>query len=200
MRAAIPFMLLLLSGCTSMPITTMYKLVTLEPLELDPGQLQVAVRTDNNVVIGDNGVMMHWGYVSEDNSLTLDENYPVIVDRGTRPSSVLLDGIGNSEQLVIFSLRPEDTKSMRLFQSQVLAHQQQGGEGSGSFGLKFEQFCFIETPLAPIDTDMFLQTDSDEGFFVFVEDIDLLEPDCDRCEIKEVPLCDSSSAEGSAGS
>ncbi|WP_298445147.1 hypothetical protein [uncultured Ferrimonas sp.] len=184
--AALP----LLGACSSMPISTMYKMVTLEPLEIDPQQVKFAVRTDRNAVIGEKGVVMGLSYHSEDGQVQLDEEYSVRVNHDMRPSGVLLQGQEPGEQVVIFSLSPRDAQSMRRFQQKVAKHQENGVEGSGGLSINLDEFCFKQAPTEPVLADMFMQTERADGFFVFLNNVDILEPDCDNCEIEPIPLCD----------
>lgn len=189
MRLAILALPLILGGCMSMPISTMYKMATLNPLEIDPGQVQLAVRTDNRVNIGDDGVTISMGYVSEDKSLDLDHEFPVVVDRNARNQAILLDDMKQSEQVVLFRLRQQDRELMRQFQQKVHQHKENGGEGSGSFGIRLSEFCLKADAPTELETDMFLQVDKQDGFFVFFEDVDIREPQCDECEVEEIPVC-----------
>ena len=72
---------LFLVGCTSMPISTMYKLSRMDPMEADPEQIKVAIRADNGIGIREGGANIELSFEAEDDSLNISETFIIEIIR-----------------------------------------------------------------------------------------------------------------------
>jgi hypothetical protein len=163
-----------LSACTSMPLTTLYKLHKIEPMEADPAQIKVAIRADDRIGIREGGAKIEVKFDAEDGSLNIDETYLVEIIRNPDISAELLADKNPGESVTVLGLTRSDIQRMRAVQSSVAANSKGDPEGTGSLGVFLEGVCLHgKMPAGKVLVDVFLQTSDQDGFFVFARNLDL---------------------------
>ena len=70
---------IVLSACTSVPLTTLYKLHKIDPMEADPAQIKVAIRADDRIGIREGGAKIEVKFDAEDGALAVFEDQPVVL-------------------------------------------------------------------------------------------------------------------------
>lgn len=178
-----------LSGCMSMPLTSMYKLSKINPLEAKPEDIRIAIRTLDIVSIEKGMVQMRIAYTADDDSIRFDHTYLVEVIQNDLLSKVLLDTKQPNEVVTVMHLSAEDATQMLHWQQQIREYKQRGGEGTGTFTIGVSDTCLLERlPEDELEVDIFIQVDSQDGYFVMFEDMDLL--DLEEAEaLSEMRLC-----------
>ena len=63
--SAIVCISILITACTSVPLSTMWKLRNFDPLQADPSQIRIAVITDKIVQLKDDAVTIELSFTSE---------------------------------------------------------------------------------------------------------------------------------------
>jgi hypothetical protein len=180
-----------LSGCMSMPLTSMYKLSQLSPLEASPEDIRIATRTLDVVDIRTGNVVLEFGYTAEDKSIDFAQKYEVEVLKNGVLSKILLEDKNADEVVTVLRLSEQDAADMRAKQKQVLAHKESGKTGTGQFSISVNDFC-AKTAL-PADEfllDVFIQVDPEDGYFVMFEDMNVMEQDGAE-QLTQVPLCET---------
>lgn len=165
-----------LFSCTSMSLTGMYKLSQMDPLTADPTQIRVAIKTDNSITVKDGDAQIKFAYTSEDKSISIDDIYYVAIDRNNKVSTYLFDDIKPTDTVTILSLTASDAMKLQQNQRIILNHKNQDRKGTGSLSIGLEDFC-LPKPLPSRDllVDVYLQTNTQDGFFEFLNGIDLKE-------------------------
>ena len=165
-----------LFSCTSMSLTGMYKLSQMDPLTADPTQIRVAIKTDNSITVKDGDAQIKFAYTSEDKSISIDDIYYVAIDRNNKVSTYLFDDIKPTDTVTILSLTASDAMKLQQNQRIILNHKNQDKKGTGSLSIGLEDFC-LPKPLPSRDllVDVYLQTNTQDGFFEFLNGIDLKE-------------------------
>ena len=169
-------MVLFLAGCTSMPLTTMYKLSRMDPMDADPAQIKVAVRADEAIGIGKGDAQIEFKFDAEDNSLNIDEIYLIEVVRNPVLHGELYADKKPGESITVLGLTTSDAQRMKQLQLEMAPFRNGDVKGSGSFRVNLSGICLhSKMPPGEVQLDLFLQTSEQEGFFVMAKNLDMRE-------------------------
>jgi len=192
---------LVISACTSMSFKAMYKMATLDPLTIKPDELVLALRTDQAVDIGKGTVEMKLAFsgpayqqyeaVERDHAFLVEVEKIDVEQTVTPYSEILLDGIEANEQVTILKLNPADAAQMAETQKIIKRYRESEVKGKGMFSFGFNQSCIIRSEyLESLPVDLFLKTSNDEEFFMFFDDLDVIEQARDQqMDLKQVNKC-----------
>ena len=171
------FLVTVLSACASVPLSTMYKLYRLSPMEADPSQLKIAIRTHKNIGIPHQGAKIQLGYESEDKSTIIDDTYFIQIISNAVLTPELTEDQKVDESVTILQLSPEDAERMKWVQQQVKQDETNDIKGKGFLSITLDNTCVTKRPVPESDltADIFMQTSNQDGFFIFTQDLDLLE-------------------------
>jgi hypothetical protein len=186
-----------LAACMSMPMTTMYKMSQLSILDIEPSEISVAIRTNESVKVETGAAnirlaMKTEGLVDDSVNRFESEQFPpfdlqykfqiqVLPGFKSEMASILSDGIEAQEQITILKLSEEDAATMTTAMARVKSYKAKGVEVNGQFSFGIGSSCFGD--LAAFDelkVDLFIQTDADDGYMLFLEDMDIIEESRDR--------------------
>lgn len=182
---------LFLAGCTSMPLTSMYKLSRMDPMEADPAQIKVAVRADEAIGIGKGDAQIEFKFDAEDGSLSIDEIYLIEMDRDPIVYGALYTDKKPGESITVLSLTPGDAERMKQLQLEMAQFRKGDVKGSGSLRVNLNGMC-LNSKMLPgeVQLDLFLQTSEQEGFFVMAKNLDMREALAeDGTDMDELPDC-----------
>ena len=199
----------LLSGCMSIPVTTMYKMSQLSILSLNPDEIQVAVRTNELIEVHGGAVNIRMATSSEglaEEGTDEAKNFPpfnheykfkpqeqVLSASASNIPVILKDDIEDNEKITILKFYDKDVATMKDVLAQVKRYREKGAKVSGEFSIGFESSCFSNLyQFDELEVDLFLQTKEDDGFMLFFEDIDIIE------EAREYDVEDNSQGECNA--
>lgn len=181
-----------LAACTSIPITSLYKLYKLDPFAMSPQELRIIIRTDEAIDIRKGNVTMKIGFKAHDDSLTIDDTYLVEVERnGSLPAHVLDDREPN-EALTLLKLSAADAQQLAETQALLKPYVESGEDlGDGSFGISVDGFCLNKPlPEGKSFLTLYLQSSIEDGFFVFIKNLDMRKKrkNIDG-SLDDIPLC-----------
>jgi hypothetical protein len=163
-----------LSGCTSMPLTTMYKLHRMDPMDADPAQIKVAIRADERIGIRKGGAKIELKFDAEDGTLNIDETFIIEIIRNPSISAELVEDKNPGESVTVLRLTESDAQRLKLLQSSLAPYREEGRKGSASLGVRLNGVCLhSRMPAGQVLVDIFLQTSDYDGFFVFARNLDL---------------------------
>lgn len=184
---------MLLTGCANIPLTSMYKLSQLSPLEADPGQINVVIRTNEAIRLSKGDARIFLGYQADDQSLIIEDEYLIEINMDNTASAELMDDMRRGEALTFMQLSSSDAEQMRASQALIKQHKASGKDGQGSFSISIHSSCLQKPlPKGAVMLDIFMQTSEQDAFFVFNQDLDLRStafPNGRRLE--DWPLCES---------
>ena len=167
-------LLLLISGCVGMPISSMFKLRNLDPLETDPAQISIAVITNNAVVLNDNSTSLTMGFKSDLPEHNFENTFFTIVV--TNPNiQVLQDNKNDDENITLFFMDEKSAKSMRITQNRIKSIRQLGIEGEGSLAINVNTGCFNVRKPSILLASIYMKFDSEQGFILMNRNVDLIE-------------------------
>ena len=182
---------LFLAGCTSMPLSTMYKLSRMDPMDADPAQIKVAVRADEAIGIGKGDAQIEFKFDAEDESLHIDEIYLIEVVRNPVVQGELYADKKPGESITVLGLTTSDAQRMRQLQLAMAPYRNGDVEGSGSFRVNLSGMCLhSKMPPGEARLDIFLQTSEQDGFFVMAKNLDMREVLAEEgTNMDELPDC-----------
>lgn len=185
---AMPFVL---TGCAGMPLTTMYKLKRLDPMEADPAQIKIAIRADGRIGIRDGDAKIDIKFHSKDGSVSIDETFMIEIIRDPIMSMELVENKKPGESVTLLQLSMADAQRFRALQSTIATHKRDERKGTGSFGVGLGGIClFSPVPDDEILLDIFLQTSENDGFYVLTKELDLTKTlEKEEVTVPEWPSC-----------
>lgn len=179
-----------------MPVSSMWKLRNLDPLEADPAQISIAVRTDKSIGIADGGGRLELGFDANDDSVQIDESY--VIEFAAEPAYApnLNKDRGTNETVTVFRLSQNDARRMRDMQARITAFRQSGLEGTASFGVNLPGVCLhSQIPDGAVFVDIFMQTEIGGEFVLISRDVDLrAELDDSEFGMDDWPRCQEKTA------
>lgn len=172
-----------------MPLMGMYKLSQLDPMEADPRNIRIAVRTINALQLQKGDVTLDIGFVSEDGQTNLQERLIVEISQNDFPTKELIQDKKPNETVTIMNLTEQDALKMREFQKLVHNAKANDSEGSGRLGVGISASCLKEAISdQELLVDVFLQVEPNDSYFLILNDLDLLEQKGAE-ELKNWPVC-----------
>lgn len=161
---------LLFVACTAIPISSMYSLSQIDPLQTDPEQIRVAIRVNESVNATYGSAQITMGYKADDGSIDEEHEFDVQLTSAQTLTPKLTRGMLPGEQVTVMSLSPQDARTMKDFQQRLFKYDAAGGDGDGSFTLRLRELCLDKKlPGGDIPLTLFLRTESHEDYIVFVK-------------------------------
>ncbi|MAF75492.1 MAG: hypothetical protein CMF17_06485 [Idiomarinaceae bacterium] len=172
-------MVSLVSACSSIPLSTMVKLMDLNPLEADPNQIIVAVKSPDGVSVNDGDVVLDFSFRTGEPESSFKHTFPVIVDSDYALSAELKDELENDEQFTVMRLSAADAQRMKNGQKTIREYRSQHEEGgAGSINVRLISACQSGgSAWKDSELDVYLKTDQSDEFLLFLDDIELSELD-----------------------
>ena len=182
---------LFLAGCSGMPLTSMYKLSRMDPMEADPAQIKVAVRADKAIGFGKGDAQIEFKFDAEDDSLNIDEIYLIEVVRDPVVQGDLYADKKPDESITILGLTASDAERMKQLQLEMAPFRNGDVEGSGSLRVNLNGMCLhSKLPPGEVQLDLFLQTSEQDGFFLMAKNLDMREVMAEEgTNMDELPDC-----------
>ncbi|QTH63054.1 hypothetical protein J1N51_09895 [Psychrosphaera ytuae] len=188
----------LLSACMSMPLKTMYKMSQFSPMDIEPQGLRLAVRTDQGIQLQKGAVTISFGFESLGNGdlAAVKEDYAfkvvILPDVKTGFSPLLFDGIADNESVTVMQLSEQDAQTMAQAQALIRQYKAADVDINGYFSLGMEGKCFGNmSAYEYLEADLFLKTNTTEDYFIFMEDVDIIEQAQDHdIDLKQINKCE----------
>jgi hypothetical protein len=185
--------ILSVAACTSIPITSLYKLYKFDIFEASPDEFRIAIRTHEYMLIKKGSVVLKIGFTAEDDSLIIDDTYFVEIERNGVLTGELLDDKAPNESVTIMQFSPDDAKqfatTLRLISNYREASGKEGRRSTVDFNI--DGLCVTQPlPDGKIPMDVLLQSTFEDGYFVFLNNVDARKERKDfDSTIDDVPLC-----------
>ncbi|GAC14873.1 hypothetical protein [Aliiglaciecola lipolytica] len=192
------FVVFSVAGCMSMPISTMYKMSQFSPFDMEPKEVRVAVRTDEQIQVRNGAVKISMSYRS-DGTNTLpaiheEHNFNVQVQQAEDADlvEILLDDIEENERVTILKLSEGDAQNMKNLLQLAKQYKAVEAKGTGEFAITTNNDCFENiNKFESLDVDVFFKTSDQEGYMLFLEDVDIIEQAKDNdIDLKQTNKCE----------
>ena len=169
-------MICAVSGCSSIPLTTMYKMMSVNPLELEPSEIVVAVQAPNGIVVSNNDVVIKFEFTTNDPNYNFEDEYFVKLNTQYVLPNELTQKINRDSKFYILQLSQDDTLKMLRGQELVKKYRMNNSDGGGSFNLSVESVCKnSQFSVKNNELNVFIKLNENDEFFTFMEDVNVLE-------------------------
>jgi hypothetical protein len=184
-------MICAVSGCSSIPLTTMYKMMSVNPLELEPSEIVVAVQAPNGIVVSNNDVVIKFEFTTNDTNYNFEDEYFVKLNAKYVLPNELTQEINRDSKFYILQLSQDDTLKMLRGQELVKKYRMNNSDGGGSFNLSVESVCKnSQFSVKNNELNVFLKLNENDEFFTFMEDVNVLDIGEDKSSyIKPIRSC-----------
>jgi len=170
-------------GCAGIPLSSVYKMMTANPLEFQPDAVSIAIKRSNAIQVHTGNIEMNI-FIHHDNpTLRVMHQYFLAVDNTPRLPKIAGELRAN-EALTILTLSPDDVIKMKSLQNTMKNHLKNGGN-SNDFGFSVRVLGGCKnTDNIPdnVLVSLFLKLDSRTDFFPLYEDFDLAKADLSPLE------------------
>lgn len=168
------FFLSLLTACAGMPISSMLKMRNIEPLEMDPAQIKIAVITDSAVKLGADSTSLTLGFRADLTGVSFSsQSVASIVNQAKVPELEAEKLAG--QDITLFYLDDQAAAKMRAAQDKIKVIRQQEIDGEGSMSVSVNSGCFNSKRPERLLASIFVQFSEAQGFIEMQSNVDLLE-------------------------
>ncbi|EKE83432.1 hypothetical protein [Idiomarina xiamenensis] len=185
--------LAMLVSCSNIPLTTMIRMINLNPLETNPSEFIVAVKTPQGIAVQEGDIVVDFSFRTDDPNVSFAHSFPVIVDNNYAIPDDLKEDLSDDEKITIMKLSAQDAVTMSQGQQAVKAYRKKyENKGAGSMNVRLLSACRNDDfSWQNTELDVYLKTDSDDDFFLFLENMDINELDNDiQRRVNTVPNCE----------
>ncbi|MEM7359651.1 MAG: hypothetical protein AAF431_11185 [Pseudomonadota bacterium] len=161
-----------LTACAGIPITSIWKLRNLNPLDTDPAEISIAVVTHQGVQLQDGSTSLSLGFSSEVTEHNFTDEYVASIRRNADPAEVQAD-VNEDEAVTVFFLNPKAAEAMRTSQNRIRAIRDQQIEGSGSLSVSVHSGCSIGPKPDQLTADIYVKFNSRDGYILLNQNLDL---------------------------
>lgn len=185
--------IMLLTACSSMPLSTMFKMIRLNPLDIDPRELVVAVHVPQGMKVRDGDIVIDFKFDTGQPTNSFNHQFLVAVNADYQIPQALTEDLSPNEHITVLQLSKQDAETMYQAQQTVKAYRENNDDGVGSFGLKLNSACRDKNfSINDSNLDLFVKLKDDEEFFVFIEDLNLADMTSGAEDIlANIPNCSS---------
>lgn len=178
---------LFITACTSIPLSTMYKMMNFSPLEFDPRELVVAVKVPRGMKVRTGDLIVDFGFEAKDQKDSFKHRFLVQVNPNYQLPPELAKEVAQGDNMTILQLSKEDALTMYNGQQAVKKYRENSDDGAGSFGLKVESACRDESfSINDSKLNIYVKLEKDEEFFIFTEDLELVDM---SGALEKIPSC-----------
>ncbi|RUO34832.1 lipoprotein [Aliidiomarina soli] len=172
--------LVVLTACSSIPLGTMIKMVRLNPLDMDPQQLVVAVKTPEGLKVQEGDVVIDFSFRTDDPDVSFDHQFPVVINDDYAVPEGLTKGLKENESITVMQLSEDDALTMYNAQQAVKEYRRNHEGGAGNIDLRLVSACRDENfSWSDSKLNVYLKTTDEENFFLFLRNMDVTELDDD---------------------
>ncbi|RUO31873.1 hypothetical protein CWE12_02430 [Aliidiomarina sedimenti] len=172
--------LVVLTACSSIPLGTMIKMVRLNPLDMDPQQLVVAVKTPEGLKVREGDVVIDFSFRTDDPDVSFDHQFPVVINDDYAVPESLTKDLDDDESITVMQLSEDDALTMYNAQQAVKEYRRNHEGGAGNIDLRLVSACRDENfSWSDSKLNVYLKTTDDESFFLFLRNMDVTELDDD---------------------
>ena len=185
---------LMITACSSVPMTSMWKMSKLNPLTMDPGGVSIAVVTHKAVEFSKDSVHIQMAYKTAAAKTSSTKKFPVQINDDALAldgaDKKLFSGYQNADEATsTFSLSPQNAQEMKVLQRQITQLKKDKVPGSGNISVSVENICLSDLSLDTVEADIFARFSKKEGYILLVEGVDLLETMAKNGVDKQQFLC-----------
>lgn len=180
---------LALSGCFGVPVSSLPRLMRLDFLAMDFGQVRAGLRLPANLAVRPGDAVMTIKTRTDGGAETADRFVLVEAMEPAERASMAAEAKPGFT-LGVFRIAPSDVPRLAELQARIRASQQQGPRLRGSIDIRVSGGCLRGAVAdGPLPVSSYLKPARDEGFITLSQDVDLRQmiPSSDWAE--RMPRC-----------
>ena len=179
--------MLAMSGCSHMPVTSMVKLARVDFETSDPVQLRAAIKLPRTLRPQPNGVVLR---IAVQVGRAPEEARDFMLRELPEPAELTREAGAGSH---IFAYRIDDADLARLaaFRAELIAKKNSGQRGSISISVRPQACKAGELPDGPIYFSTYLRTAETKDYVALTRDVDLRSIVPNAAVVAEIPRCGS---------
>gem|GEM_PF-3322777 len=165
-------------GCAGIPLSSVYKMMTANPLEFHPDAISIAIKRTNVIAMKTGDVEMTVSIDSDNPALSVSQQYFLVIDNTPR-IPMMTQRLNNNEAFSILTLSPEDVIRMKNLQKVMRNHLINGGDNDDfGFSVRVLSGCKNSDDIPDsVLVSLFLKLDSRSDFFPLYQGIDIAQAD-----------------------
>lgn len=165
-----------ISGCSSVPLTTMYKMMSLDPLGVEPSEVIVAVQAPTGIVVNNNDVVIKFNVKADDPNYSFEHEYFVKVNEEYALPDELKQKNKANSKIFILQLNKSDALKMLHGQDIVKKYKKNNITGSINMSVSVKSVCKnSDFSTKNNELNVYLKLNDKDDFFTFMEDVNVLE-------------------------
>ena len=178
MKIVLLLIVLSIVGCAGIPLSSVYKMMTANPLDFHPDAISIAIKRSNVIQLQTGDVEMNFFIDSDNPDLKVLQQYFLVVDNTPR-IPIITEDLNNNEALTVLTLSPEDVIRMQDLQKRMKSHLKNGGENKDfGFSVRVLEGCKNTNDIPDnVFVSLFLKLDLRSDFFPLYEDFDIGQAD-----------------------
>ena len=182
------FSLIFLAGCTSVPLTSIVKLSSVDMATTLPEEIRVAFITPNILRVRQGDLFMNVHLRAGDGAIDVQKKLDLLLDKSSPPPNVLASK-GPDDSVNLLKLRPEDVALFKGLQKTASDYKKAGKRGSLeiNFGSKA---CAESELIGPLYISAFLKTSELSDYVLLVSKVNVNELAKEAGEDAKVKLCE----------
>lgn len=165
-------------GCAGIPLSSVYKMMTANPLDFHPDAISIAIKRSNAIQLQTGDVEMTFFIQSDNPNLRVLQQYFLVVDNTPRVPTIA-ERLKKNEALTVLTLTPKDVTRMKNLQKRMKSHLKNGGKSDDfGFSVRVLEGCKNTNDIPDnVFVSLFLKLDSRSDFFPLYEDFDIGQAD-----------------------
>ncbi len=184
--------LILLGGCSHVPIMSMVKLSQLDPMQSDPAHMRVAMRSPDWLRIAHKGAVLHLGTdLPNKPKENLDETFQLIESPDLPLPAELANEVAISQHMALLRIAPQDLP--RLYETKnKIRHLKKVYGDSHSYLSVNVKGCRLHSTTSPAQSrplvTIYLKISPKEPFIPLVRNVDLAQQTSGK-SLTDLPAC-----------
>lgn len=161
--------------CVSVPITSIYKLMTLDVLGVVPSEVKVVTKTPKYFEVTEEDLKI----TSSDNGGKAQEIFPLVLDVASTPSEEVLEDLRINERLYTLLLSDQDLSRLTASLNKIRTERAEvQSDKEYSLGITIVNGCVrYEQPIKSAPVSLYLQPSENIGMFKVLDDFNLASQD-----------------------
>jgi len=167
-----------ITACAGIPLSSVYKMMTANPLEFHPDAISIAIKRTNVIQVQTGDIEMKIFIHNDNPDLKVSEQYFLVVDN-TPQLLTIAEGIKNNEAMTILTLSPDDVIRMKNLQKKMREHLRNGGKSDDlGFSVRVLDGCKNTNNIPDnVFVSLFLKLDARSDFFPLYQDFNIGQTD-----------------------
>ncbi len=167
-------LLLFISGCTQVPLSSLWKLYNLDMMSVDPSQIRVGIRMPQTLRVRRDGAVITMGVAKSKSGAEITERF--ILEATTKAERAEEFQLSNRSgfDYEVFKIADQDVPRLLAMREKVKIRKAKFPKDTSGFLTVTATGCRLGiVPEGPLPVTTLLKTRNDQEFFILTKDVDL---------------------------